>query len=160
MVDYKLRLGDGTTLSVDETRDVIATLQRRFPALQGPRHDDICYATQNRQDAVKELIANCDVLVVVGSITSSNSNRLRELAERAGRPGYLIDDASFLQREWFEGKNAVGVTAGASAPEELVQQVVARLRDWGGATAQELVGRDEHVVFSLPRALRGAQPRS
>jgi 4-hydroxy-3-methylbut-2-enyl diphosphate reductase len=109
---------------------------------------------------VKELIANCDVLVVVGSITSSNSNRLRELAERAGRPGYLIDDASFMQREWFEGKNAVGVTAGASAPEELVQQVVARLREWGGATAQELVGRDEHVVFSLPRQLRGAQPRS
>ena len=106
---------------------------------------------------MKELIANCDVLVVVGSITSSNSNRLRELAERAGRPGYLIDDASFLQREWFEGKSAVGVTAGASAPEELVQQVVARLREWGGATAQELVGRDEHVVFSLPRALRGAR---
>ena len=94
------------------------------------------------------------VLVVVGSITSSNSNRLRELAERAGRPGYLIDDATFLQREWFEGKQAVGVTAGASAPEELVQQVVARLREWGGTTAEELKGREEHVVFSLPRALR------
>ena len=99
-------------------------------AQRRPRREDICYATQNRQDAVKELIANCDVLVVVGSITSSNSNRLRELAERAGRPGYLIDDASFLKREWFEGKSAVGVTAGASAPEELVQQVVARLRRW------------------------------
>jgi 4-hydroxy-3-methylbut-2-enyl diphosphate reductase len=94
------------------------------------------------------------VLIVVGSVTSSNSNRLREIAERAGRAGYLIDDASFLRREWFEGKNAVGVTAGASAPEELVQQVVARLREWGGTTAQELVGRDEHVVFSLPRQLR------
>jgi 4-hydroxy-3-methylbut-2-enyl diphosphate reductase len=94
---------------------------------------------------------------VVGSITSSNSNRLRELAERAGRPGYLIDDASFLKREWFEGKNSVGVTAGASAPEELVQQVVARLREWGGTTAEELKGREEHVVFSLPRALRAAQ---
>jgi 4-hydroxy-3-methylbut-2-enyl diphosphate reductase len=94
------------------------------------------------------------VLIVVGSITSSNSNRLRELAERAGRPGYLIDDASFLERAWFEGKNAVGVTAGASAPEELVQQVVARLKEWGGVSAQELKGREEHVVFSLPRALR------
>jgi 4-hydroxy-3-methylbut-2-enyl diphosphate reductase len=108
---------------------------------------------------VKELIASCDVLIVVGSITSSNSNRLRELAERAGRPGYLIDDASFLKPEWFEGKNAVGVTAGASAPEELVQQVVARLREWGGTAADELKGREEHVVFSLPRALRTAAPR-
>ena len=117
-----------------------------FPSLASPRREDICYATQNRQDAVKELIANCDVLIVVGSITSSNSNRLRELAERAGRPGYLIDDASFLKREWFEGKNAVGVTAGASAPEELVQQVVARLREWGGTAAEELEG---------PRGTRG-----
>jgi len=146
-----------TTLSVDDTAAIVNALRERFPTLASPRREDICYATQNRQDAVKELIANCDVLVVVGSITSSNSNRLRELAERAGRPGYLIDDASFLQREWFDGKSAVGVTAGASAPEELVQQVVARLREWGGATAQELVGRDEHVVFSLPRALRGAR---
>jgi 4-hydroxy-3-methylbut-2-enyl diphosphate reductase len=156
----KLAFVTQTTLSVDDTAAIVNALRERFPTLASPRREDICYATQNRQDAVKELIANCDVLVVVGSITSSNSNRLRELAERAGRPGYLIDDASFLQREWFEGKNAVGVTAGASAPEELVQQVVARLREWGGATAQELLGRDEHVVFSLPRALRGAQPRS
>jgi 4-hydroxy-3-methylbut-2-enyl diphosphate reductase len=145
---------------VDDTAAIVNALRERFPTLASPRREDICYATQNRQDAVKELIASCDVLVVVGSITSSNSNRLRELAERAGRPGYLIDDASFLQREWFDGKSAVGVTAGASAPEELVQQVVARLREWGGATAQELVGRDEHVVFSLPRALRSSQPRS
>jgi 4-hydroxy-3-methylbut-2-en-1-yl diphosphate reductase len=156
----KLAFVTQTTLSVDDTAAIVNALRERFPALASPRREDICYATQNRQDAVKELIANCDVLVVVGSITSSNSNRLRELAERAGRPGYLIDDASFLKREWFEGKNAVGVTAGASAPEELVQQVVARLRDWGGTKAQELTGRDEHVVFSLPRALRGSQARS
>jgi 4-hydroxy-3-methylbut-2-enyl diphosphate reductase len=143
-----------TTLSVDDTAAIVNTLRERFPALASPRREDICYATQNRQDAVKELIANCDVLIVVGSVTSSNSNRLRELAERAGRPGYLIDDASFLQPEWFAGKNAVGVTAGASAPEELVQQVIARLREWGGTAAEELKGREEHVVFSLPRALR------
>ncbi len=143
-----------TTLSVDDTAAIVNALRARFPSLASPRREDICYATQNRQDAVKELIASCEVLVVVGSITSSNSNRLRELAERAGRPGYLIDDASFLKREWFEGKNAVGVTAGASAPEELVQQVVARLKEWGGTAAQELKGVEEHVVFSLPRALR------
>ena len=148
-----------TTLSVDDTAAIVNTLRERFPSLASPRREDICYATQNRQDAVKELIASCDVLVVVGSITSSNSNRLRELAERAGRPGYLIDDATFLQREWFEGKQAVGVTAGASAPEALVQQVVERLREWGGVAAEELKGREEHVVFSLPRALRGA-PRN
>jgi 4-hydroxy-3-methylbut-2-en-1-yl diphosphate reductase len=149
-----------TTLSVDDTAAIVTALRERFPALASPRREDICYATQNRQDAVKELIANCDVLVVVGSITSSNSNRLRELAERAGRPGYLIDDASFLKQEWFLGKTAVGVTAGASAPEELVQQVVARLREWGGSPATELAGREEHVVFSLPRSLRGPQPIS
>jgi len=145
-----------TTLSVDDTAAIVSALRERFPTLASPRREDICYATQNRQDAVKELIATCDVLLVVGSITSSNSNRLRELAERAGRPGYLIDDASFLKREWFEGKAAVGITAGASAPEELVQQVVARLKEWGGTAAEELRGVEEHVVFSLPRALRTA----
>ena len=145
-----------TTLSVDDTAAIVSALRERFPTLASPRREDICYATQNRQDAVKELIATCDVLLVVGSITSSNSNRLRELAERAGRPGYLIDDASFLKREWFEGKSAVGITAGASAPEELVQQVVARLKEWGGTAAEELRGVEEHVVFSLPRALRTA----
>jgi 4-hydroxy-3-methylbut-2-enyl diphosphate reductase len=148
-----------TTLSVDDTAAIVNSLRARFPTLASPRREDICYATQNRQDAVKELIAQCDVLIVVGSITSSNSNRLRELAERAGRPGYLIDDASFLKREWFEGKQAVGVTAGASAPEELVQQVVERLREWGGTRADELAGREEHVVFSLPRALRNSPAR-
>ena len=156
----KLAFVTQTTLSVDDTAAIVGSLRERFPTLASPRREDICYATQNRQDAVKELIASCDVLIVVGSITSSNSNRLRELAERAGRPGYLIDDASFLKREWFEGKSAVGVTAGASAPEELVQQVVARLREWGGTTATELAGREEYVVFSLPRALRGNQARS
>src|SRR5262245_59185305 len=145
-----------TTLSVDDTAAIVQALRARFPSLASPRREDICYATQNRQDAVKELISNCDVLIVVGSVTSSNSNRLRELAERAGRPGYLIDDASFLKREWFEGKDAVGVTAGASAPEELVQRVVKRLQEWGGSVAQELQGREEHIVFSLPRALRTA----
>ena len=143
----KLAFVTQTTLSVDDTAAIVNTLRARFPALASPRREDICYATQNRQDAVKELIESCDVLLVVGSITSSNSNRLRELAERAGRPGYLIDDASFLKREWFEGKNSVGVTAGASAPEELVQDVIARLREWGGTAAEELKGREEHVVF-------------
>jgi 4-hydroxy-3-methylbut-2-en-1-yl diphosphate reductase len=155
----KLAFVTQTTLSVDDTAAIVQALRERFPSLASPRREDICYATQNRQDAVKELIAQCEVLIVVGSITSSNSNRLRELAERAGRPGYLIDDASFLQREWFAGKNAVGVTAGASAPEELVQQVVRQLREWGGHEAEELRGREEHVVFSLPRALRTSPAR-
>jgi 4-hydroxy-3-methylbut-2-enyl diphosphate reductase len=148
-----------TTLSVDDTAAVVAVLRRRFPTLASPRREDICYATQNRQDAVKDLLANCDVLIVIGSETSSNSNRLRELAERADIPGYLIDDVSYLQRAWVDGKQVVGVTAGASAPEALVQQVIARLRDWGGELAQEQVGREEQVVFSLPRALRTV-PRS
>ena len=126
----------------------------RFPSLQAPRVEDICYATQNRQDAVKRCCERCDVLVVVGSVTSSNSNRLRELAERAGMPGYLVDGPDDLQREWFAGRRAVGVTAGASAPEVLVQQVVARLREWGGVAPREIVGREENVVFALPRSLR------
>jgi len=143
-----------TTLSVDDTAAILAALKRRFPALQAPRHEDICYATQNRQDAVKAIIEQCDVLVVVGSRSSSNSNRLRELADRAGIPGYLVDGADDLKRSWFDGCKAVGVTAGASAPELLVQQVIARLREWGGEMPQELTGREERVVFALPRALR------
>jgi len=145
-----------TTLSVDDTTEIVAALRRRFPMLATPRKEDICYATQNRQDAVKKLLEQCDVLLVVGSQTSSNSNRLRELADRSGIPGYLIDGPQDLQREWFEGKQAVGVTAGASAPELLVQQVVARLKEWGGELPREVVGREEHVVFTLPRELRGA----
>jgi 4-hydroxy-3-methylbut-2-en-1-yl diphosphate reductase len=143
-----------TTLSVDDTAAILAALKRRFPALQAPRHEDICYATQNRQDAVKAIIEQCDVLVVVGSRSSSNSNRLRELADRAGIPGYLVDGADDLKQAWFDGCKAVGVTAGASAPEMLVQQVIARLREWGGETPKELTGREERVVFALPRALR------
>jgi 4-hydroxy-3-methylbut-2-enyl diphosphate reductase len=143
-----------TTLSVDDTADVLEALQRRFPVLTTPRKEDICYATQNRQDAVKKLVAACDVVVVVGSRSSSNSNRLREIAEKAGKPGYLVDGPDDLRPEWFEGRQAVGVTAGASAPELLVQRVVARLREWGGQGAEELVGREENVVFALPRELR------
>ena len=143
-----------TTLSVDDTSRVVDALRARFPQLSGPRKEDICYATQNRQDAVKNLLEECDVLVVVGSPESSNSNRLREIAEKRGVPGYLVDGADHLRREWFEGKRAVGVTAGASAPEVLVQQVIARLQVWGGAEVVEIQGRPENVVFSLPRALR------
>lgn len=143
-----------TTLSVDETRDVIAVLKARFPALQGPRHDDICYATQNRQDAVRELAAECDLVLVVGSINSSNSNRLRELAEKQGASAYLVDGAENIDPAWLEGKHAIGVTAGASAPEVLVQGVVARLRSLAGGAVRELHGEPENMVFALPRELR------
>ena len=143
-----------TTLSVDDTAEVLAAIARRFPELRTPRKEDICYATQNRQDAVKQLVEACDVVVVVGSRTSSNSNRLREIAEKAGIPGYLVDGPEDLRPEWFQGKDAVGVTAGASAPELLVQRVVARLREWGGQGAEEVVGREESIVFALPRELR------
>lgn len=147
-----------TTLSVDDTATIIEALKKRFVGLVSPRREDICYATQNRQDAVKQLLHECDVLIVVGSETSSNSNRLRELASRAGIPGYLIDDESFLQRDWFEGKHCVGLTAGASAPESLVQRVVARLREWGADAPRNVAGVEEHVVFSLPKALRQVAP--
>jgi 4-hydroxy-3-methylbut-2-enyl diphosphate reductase len=143
-----------TTLSVDDTAAIVAALRARFPKLATPRREDICYATQNRQDAVKKLLEQCDVLLVVGSRTSSNSNRLRELAERAGIPGYLIDGPQELRPEWFADKRAVGVTAGASAPELLVQQVVAQLVAWGGEAPAEVAGRAESVFFTLPRELR------
>ena len=143
-----------TTLSVDDTAEVLAALQRRFPTLLTPRKEDICYATQNRQDAVKKLVDACDVVIVVGSRSSSNSNRLREIAEKNGKPGYLVDGPEDLRPDWVEGMQAVGVTAGASAPELLVQRVVARLREWGGQGAEEVVGREENVVFALPRELR------
>jgi 4-hydroxy-3-methylbut-2-enyl diphosphate reductase len=143
-----------TTLSMDDTAEIVAALRARFPGLATPRREDICYATQNRQDAVKQLLGQCDVLLVVGSRASSNSNRLRELADRAGVPGYLIDGPQDLRPEWFAGKTAVGVTAGASAPELLVQQVIEQLRGWGGLAPRELAGRTEHVVFTLPRGLR------
>jgi 4-hydroxy-3-methylbut-2-enyl diphosphate reductase len=143
-----------TTLSMDDTARIIDALRRRFPAITGPRKDDICYATQNRQDAVKELAVDCDVLLVVGSVNSSNSNRLRELAERMGTPAYLIDGALEIDPAWIVGKSRVGVTAGASAPEVLVQQVLTRLKELGGKTPVELPGREENIVFSMPKELR------
>jgi 4-hydroxy-3-methylbut-2-en-1-yl diphosphate reductase len=143
-----------TTLSVDDTATMVTALRERFPSLQAPRREDICYATQNRQDAVKQLLQQCDVLIVVGSRASSNSNRLRELAERSGVPGYMVDGADDLKREWVNEKQTVGVTAGASAPEQLVQDVVERLRSWGAEAPTELSGREERVIFGLPRELR------
>jgi len=143
-----------TTLSMDDTAQVIEAVRQRFPTVASPRKEDICYATQNRQDAVRILAGEVDVLLVVGSPNSSNSNRLREMAEREGARAWLVDGPDDLDREWFEGVAKVGVTAGASAPEVLVQQVVDRLRDWGGRTAQEREGRAETVTFSLPKLLR------
>ena len=143
-----------TTLSVDDTAGIVTALKARFPELATPRREDICYATQNRQDAVKKLLEECDVLLVVGSRASSNSNRLRELADRAGIPGYLIDGPADLHREWFAGKRAIGLTAGSSAPELLVQQVIEQLTRWGAQTPREVIGREERVFFALPRELR------
>lgn len=143
-----------TTLSMDDTARIIDALRLRFPEIQGPRKDDICYATQNRQDAVKALAKECDVLLVVGSVNSSNSNRLRELAERMGTPAYLIDGAREIDPHWIEGKARIGVTAGASAPEVLVQQVLARLKELGGGVPIEMPGRLENIVFSVPKELR------
>ena len=139
---------------MDDTASIVQALRERYPALQTPRKEDICYATQNRQDAVKQLLTECEVLIVVGSKSSSNSNRLRELADRAAVPGYLVDGAADLRREWFTGCRTVGVTAGASAPESLVLQVIERLGEWGGEVPREQRGVEEHVVFSLPRELR------
>jgi len=143
-----------TTLSVDDTTRVIDALQTRFPDIQGPRKDDICYATQNRQDAVRELAGKVDVLLVVGSPNSSNSNRLRELAEQQGVASYLVDDPTQIEREWLNGCSFVGITAGASAPEVLVQQVIAQVRAWGAISVDEQAGRVERVAFTLPRELR------
>ena len=142
-----------TTLSMDDTAEIIATLRQRFPKIKGPKKDDICYATQNRQDAVKQFSRQCDVVLVVGSTNSSNSNRLRELAERLGARAYLIDNASQINTEWLRNVEAVGVTAGASAPEVLVQDVIARLVELGGSPAEVPGGREENVVFSLPKEL-------
>ncbi|HWP94153.1 MAG TPA: 4-hydroxy-3-methylbut-2-enyl diphosphate reductase [Gammaproteobacteria bacterium] len=143
-----------TTLSMDDTARIIAALRARFPAVRGPRKEDICYATQNRQDAVKRLAGHVEVMLVVGSRNSSNSNRLVEIARHEGARAYLIDGPEDLYREWFAGVSAVGVTAGASAPEILVQRVVERLREWGATAVTEHAGRPENVVFSLPKALR------
>jgi 4-hydroxy-3-methylbut-2-enyl diphosphate reductase len=143
-----------TTLSVDETREVIAALRSRFPKIEGPRHDDICYATQNRQDAVRELAGQCDLIFVVGSVNSSNSNRLRELAEKNGARAYLVDGADDIRPEWLEGAVRIGVTAGASAPEVLVQEVISYLQQLGGGEVTELDGEPENMVFALPKELR------
>ncbi|MFA5630523.1 MAG: 4-hydroxy-3-methylbut-2-enyl diphosphate reductase [Porticoccaceae bacterium] len=143
-----------TTLSVDDTAMVIDALRARFPLIEGPRKDDICYATQNRQDAVKQLALECDLVLVVGSPNSSNSNRLRELAERCGAEAHLIDDAADISPQWLAGRNAVGVTAGASAPEVLVKEVVARVRELGATAVQEMSGRVENIRFSMPKELR------
>ena len=143
-----------TTLSMDDTSKVIDALRERFPSIKGPRKKDICYATQNRQDAVKQLALECELLLVVGSPNSSNSNRLKELAERLGCESYLIDSVEDIDPQWFDGKSKFGITAGASAPEVLVQQVVERLREICNQEPEELEGVEENIVFSMPRELR------
>ncbi len=143
-----------TTLSMDDTAKVIDTLRSRYPNIEGPRKDDICYATQNRQDAVKKLAATCDLMLVVGSPNSSNSNRLRELAERMGAEAYLLDGAEDIDPQWLNGKTRIGVTAGASAPEVLVQEVIDGLCALGAQVPVEVAGRPENITFSLPRELR------
>lgn len=147
-----------TTLSVDETRDIIAALKERFPAIHNPKKDDICYATQNRQDAVKVMAEECDLVIVVGSPNSSNSNRLREVAALKGVESYMVDNATLLLPEWFVGKKRVGVTAGASAPEVLVEAVIARIQELGMGEVTELDGVRETTVFALPPGLREAKP--
>ena len=153
----KLAYVTQTTLSMDDTAQVIDALRARFPKIAGPKKDDICYATQNRQDAVKALAQDCDLVLVVGSANSSNSNRLKELAQRLDADAYLIDSADEIQPQWLEGKKCVGVTAGASAPEVLVQEVVARLQSLTHAEVVESVGEPENVVFSLPKELQKKQ---
>ena len=143
-----------TTLSIDDTSRVIDALRKRFPAIQGPKKDDICYATQNRQDAVKQLALECELVLVVGSPNSSNSNRLRELAERCGADAYLIDSASDISSNWLNDKNSIGVTAGASAPEVLVKDVVESLKKMGAESPKEIVGQEENIRFSMPKELR------
>ena len=143
-----------TTLSMSDTKVMVDALRTHFPAIQGQKKDDICYATQNRQDAVHDLAETTDIILVVGSPNSSNSNRLREIAEQLGKPSYLIDTAKDMRRSWFDNVNFVGVTAGASAPEVLVQEVIEQLKQWGGQTAVENHGIEEQVVFSLPKELK------
>ncbi len=143
-----------TTLSMDDTAEIIDALRERFPKISGPKKNDICYATQNRQDAVKQLALKADVVLVVGSPNSSNSNRLREVAERLKVPAYLIDNESEIKKEWFSGKTSIGLSAGASAPEILVNNVIARLKEWGVTDVEQDAGLEENVVFSLPPDLK------
>lgn len=142
-----------TTLSMDDTAEVIAALHERFPNIDGPKKEDICYATQNRQDAVKSLSIQCDLILVVGSPNSSNSTRLMEISEKVGVPSYLIDNASEIKKKWLDGKECIGVTAGASAPEVLVEAVISQLQIWGADSVEEASGKIETVVFSLPKEL-------
>ncbi|HFO0261130.1 TPA: 4-hydroxy-3-methylbut-2-enyl diphosphate reductase [Serratia marcescens] len=143
-----------TTLSVDDTSDVIDALRQRFPSIIGPRKDDICYATTNRQEAVRNLAGDADVVLVVGSKNSSNSNRLAELAQRVGKPAYLIDSAADIQESWLSEARNIGVTAGASAPDVLVQEVISRLKALGGLDVHEISGREENIMFEVPKELR------
>ncbi|BDH47165.1 4-hydroxy-3-methylbut-2-enyl diphosphate reductase [Salmonella enterica subsp. enterica serovar Choleraesuis] len=152
--DSRLSFMTQTTLSVDDTSDVIDALREKFPSISGPRKDDICYATTNRQEAVRALADEADVVLVVGSKNSSNSNRLAELARRMGKKAWLIDDATDIDVQWLDGASCVGVTAGASAPDILVQNVIARLQELGGENVTELTGREENIVFEVPKALR------
>jgi 4-hydroxy-3-methylbut-2-enyl diphosphate reductase len=142
-----------TTLSVDDAAEIVAEVKRVFPHVKEPKQQDICYATQNRQDAVKVLAPEVDLVIVVGSRSSSNSNRLRELAQRLGTPAYMVDGADDLQPEWFEGRRRVGLTAGASAPDILVQQVIARLREMGVVGIRKMAGVEETIRFPLPLGL-------
>jgi 4-hydroxy-3-methylbut-2-en-1-yl diphosphate reductase len=150
----KLAFVTQTTLSVDDTIAIINALRAKFASIEGPRKDDICYATQNRQDAVRRLADAVDLVLVVGSVNSSNSNRLRELAEKQGVPSYLIDGAEHIEKAWIDGKARIGVTAGASAPEKLVKEVIARLQSWGAGDVRELDGEAENITFALPKELR------
>ena len=149
-----------TTLSIDETKGIIDALRVRFPNIRSPHKEDICYATTNRQKAVKDLAEECDIVIVVGSPNSSNSNRLREVAAQRGVEAYMVDNASYLRPEWFEGKKQVGITAGASAPEVLVQEVIAVLTDWGHDILREGEGAEESIVFVLPKELRGGKNKA
>jgi 4-hydroxy-3-methylbut-2-enyl diphosphate reductase len=153
----KLSYVTQTTLSVDDASAIVAALKARFPAITGPKKDDICYATQNRQDAVKIMSPQCDVVIVVGSPNSSNSNRLREVAQARGIPAYMVDSAEQVKPEWVAGKRQVGVTAGASAPEVLVTELIARLKALGAGSVRQLDGVSERVVFTLPRGLAASR---
>jgi len=156
----KLAYVTQTTLSVDDATQVINALKQRFPNIKAPKSDDICYATQNRQDAVKIMAKDCDLVIIVGSPNSSNSNRLREVAKNQGIEAYMVDNASHLQAEWLQGKQKIGISAGASAPEVLVQEVITALRDMGAANVEELQGVVENVVFQLPKNLVNAEKRN
>jgi len=154
--ETNLRYVTQTTLSVDDTAVIMEALRKRFPAIQGPKKDDICYATQNRQNAVKVLAEKSDIVLIVGSPNSSNSNRLREVAETRGVPAYMIDGPEDIQQSWFDGVRTIGLSAGASAPEVLVADVLERLKQWGATRVRELDGEAENIVFALPKKLRTA----